>query len=174
MKNTPQLIAHRQSIHAFCTMKISLLHKSDECECEFQVGIRIAQTAGERDSNMENFYGPFFPDEFMNGENHNPYQVRISDVEAVWLVERTFHTPIAELLTYGADLRELVEYTTTDKTVCELSYELQCCVYDLFPRWYIAQTPFRNEIYPDIIDVDWQIWLKHWEQLGRFFEDKGG
>jgi hypothetical protein len=153
-------------------MKISMFHESDELE--FQVGIRIAQNAGERNSNMEDIYGPFFPDNFMNGENHNPYQIEIGDDEAILLVEHTFHTPITELLTYGADLRELVEYTTTDKTVCEFSYELQCCVYDLFPRWYIAQTPFRNEIYPDFMDVNWQLWLKHWEQLERFFEDKGG
>jgi hypothetical protein len=153
-------------------MKISMFHESDELE--FQVGIRIAQNAGERNSNMEDIYGPFSPDNFMNGENHNPYQIEIGDDEAILLVEHTFHTPITELLTYGADLRELVEYTTTDKTVCEFSYELQCCVYDLFPRWYIAQTPFRNEIYPDFMDVNWQLWLKHWEQLERFFEDKGG
>ena len=123
---------------------------------------------------MEDIHGPFSPDDFRNGGNHNPYKIEISDDEAILAVEHTFRTPITELLTYGADLRELVEYTITDKTICDFSYELQCCVYDLFPRWYIAQTPFRNEIYPDFIDVNWQIWLKHWEQLGKFFEDKGG
>jgi len=151
-------------------MRISGFAESDQLE--FHVGIRIAQNAAERNANMEEHFGPIFPDEFMSGENHGQYQTQISDDEAILMVEHTFNKPVTELLTYGADLRELVEYTTTDKTVCEFSYELQCCVYDLFPRWYVAQTPFRNEIYPDFMDINWQIWLKHWEQLAKFFEDK--
>jgi len=160
------------AIGAGCTIIISIFVEPDEPE--FRDGIRVAQDAGERGSNMEDIFGPFFPDDFMNGDSHNRYHIEIAADEAILLVENLFHKPITELLTYGADLGELVEYTTTDKTICEFSYELQCCVYDVFPRWYIAQTLFRTEIYPDFIDVNWQIWLKHWEQLGKFFEGKRG
>jgi len=39
------------------------------------------------------------------------------------------------------------------------------------PRWYIAQTPFRGEIYPNA-SINWDIWIEHWEHLATFLEDK--
>jgi hypothetical protein len=119
---------------------------------------------------MKDNYESMFPGEYM-GSGFERYQHEPMDDYAIAYVEKTFNKPISELLTYGADLRELIEYVITNKAVCEFSYELQCCVFDLFPRWYVAQTPFRNEIYPDIQDTDWKIWLNYLEQLGAFFEN---
>jgi hypothetical protein len=123
----------------------------------------------ERKPAMEEENGRLFPDDFMyaaeSAKSDRPYD----DAEAIWIVQETFGRPISELLTYGVDLGELIDYVVTDKTACEFSYELQCCVFDTFPRWYIAQTPFRNEIYPDAAVLDWSIWMNHWEQLDKFF-----
>ncbi len=94
------------------------------------------------------------------------------DGYAIAQVEKTFNKPVVSLLTYGVTLDELVEYVTTDKPILEFSYEMQCCVFDLFPRWYIAQTPFRFEIYPDCVGTDWNIVLKFWENLGKFFDKR--
>ncbi|UCF94687.1 MAG: hypothetical protein JSW39_11180 [Desulfobacterales bacterium] len=119
---------------------------------------------------MEDNDDRMFPADYLSGLEFERSSHEPIDDYAIAYVERTFRKTIAELLTYGAELRELVEYVFTPKAVCEFSYELQCCVFDLFPRWYIAQTPFRNEIYPDIQDINWGIWLNHWDQLGAFLE----
>lgn len=98
---------------------------------------------------MEDYFSSLFPDD----EQFIPLVEHASTIPSddlyIARVEATFGLPITELLTYGADLQELVEYIITPKTVCEFSYELQSCIFDIFPRWYIAQTPLRGDIYPD-------------------------
>lgn len=121
--------------------------------------------------NMEDSFDNMFPED-PNGPGFEKYLEEPIDDYAIAYVESIFDKPIPELLTYGTDLREIVAYVFTLKSACEFSYEMQCLIFDLFPRWYLAQTPFRGEIYPDVPDIDWDIWLKHWEHLANFLDDK--
>lgn len=99
---------------------------------------------------MEEYYSSRFPDD----ESFVPIKEEkgTTPLDDLYIaqIEAIFKLPVTQLLTYGMDLQELAEYVVTPKTVCECSYELQNCIFDLFPRWYIAQTPARIEIYPDI------------------------
>jgi hypothetical protein len=99
---------------------------------------------------MESYFSYWFPDDegFLPGVE-NEVAVPLDDLY-IAQIEATLLQPITELLSYGIDLHELTEYVVSSKTICEFSYELQNCIFDLFPRWYIAQTPDRREIYPDI------------------------
>ena len=121
---------------------------------------------------MGEYFNNRFPKKDKPGSGFAKHYRKPIDDYVIAYIEELFNRPLAELLAYNVDLRELAEYAITDKSVCECSYELQCCVFDLFPRWYIAQTPFRNEIYPEIKNTRWDIWLKHWEQIGAFFRNK--
>lgn len=98
---------------------------------------------------MTEYVNIFFPDD----ESFHPivYENDYFPLDDLYIaqIEGTLSQPITELMTYGVDLQELAEYVTTSKTVCECSYELQACIFNLFPRWYIAQTPMRIDIYPD-------------------------
>lgn len=98
---------------------------------------------------MEDYVDNWFPDD-------ESFQPTVKETDSypmddlfIAQIEKTLNQPITELMTYGVDLQELAEYVVTAKTVCECSYELQACIFALFPRWYIAQTPLRIEIYPD-------------------------
>ena len=99
---------------------------------------------------MEDFIYHHFPDD----ENFHQHWEENGDfpLDDVYIaqIESTLGQPIAQLMTYSVDLQELAEYVCSSKTVCECSYELQICIFDLFPRWYIAQTSLRSEIYPDV------------------------
>jgi hypothetical protein len=97
---------------------------------------------------MGEYFSSRFPDDesfLLRVENEGDIPL---DDFYITQIEKTLKHPITELLSYGIDLRELTEYVITPMTVCESSYELQNCIFHLFPRWYIAQTPFRKEIYP--------------------------
>ena len=98
---------------------------------------------------MKEYFNNHFPDDesFHPIVEENDY-FPLDDV-FIDQIEKTLNQPITELMTYGIDLEELAEYVATPKTVCECSYELQTCIFNLFPRWYIAQTPLRIDIYPD-------------------------
>jgi len=120
---------------------------------------------------MEEFFDNMFPGD-RSGSGFEKYSKEPVDDYAIAYVEGIFDKPISELLTYGADLREIVAYVFTQKSACECSYEMQCLIFDLFPRWYLAQTPFRGEIYPEVPNIDWHIWLKHWEHLANFLDIK--
>ncbi len=99
---------------------------------------------------MEEYFRTGFPnDEWFSPPIENDDAMLLDDY-CIAQIEKTLDLPITELMTYGASLHELAEYVITPKTVCEFSYELQNCIFDLFPRWYIAQTPYRSQIYPDI------------------------
>jgi hypothetical protein len=119
---------------------------------------------------MEKSFDNMFPED-NRGPGSEKYPVEPIDDYIIAYIESIFDKPITELLTYGADLTEIAAYIFKTIAVCECSYELQCLVFDLFPRWYIAQTPFRGEIYPDA-PIDWDIWIKHWEHLATFLEGK--
>ncbi len=119
---------------------------------------------------MEDYFNDMFPRDD-HGPGFEKYLAEPIDDYAIAYIESIFAKPISELLTYGADLIEIAAYIFTPKAICEFSYEMQCLVFDLLPRWYIAQTPFRGEIYPKA-PVDWDIWIEHWERLATFLEDK--
>jgi hypothetical protein len=119
---------------------------------------------------MEKHFDNMFPED-NRGPGSEKYPVGPIDDYIIAYIEGIFDKPITELLTYGADLEEIAAYIFKTIAICECSYELQCLVFDLFPRWYIAQTPFRGEIYPDA-PIDWDIWIKHWEHLATFLEGK--
>ena len=96
---------------------------------------------------MEEYFSSRFPDdERFLPPVENEGDIPLDDFY-ITQIEKTLKQPITELLSYGIDLQELIKYVTTPMTVCESSYELQSCIFHLFPRWYIAQTPFRNKIY---------------------------
>ncbi len=119
---------------------------------------------------MEENFDNMFP-EYNHGPGFEKYLAEPVDDYIIAHIESIFDKPITELLTYGADLKEIAAYVLRPKAICEFSYELQCLVFDLFPRWYIAQTPFRGEIYPSA-QINWDVWIKHWEDLATFLEDK--
>ena len=120
---------------------------------------------------MDESFDNMFPGDH-SGSGFEKYSEEPIDDYAIAYIESIFEKPISELLTYGTDLREIVAYVFTHKSACECSYEMQCLIFDLFPRWYLAQTPFRGEIYPEVPNIDWDLWLKHWEHLANFLDIK--
>jgi hypothetical protein len=47
---------------------------------------------------------------------------------------------IDTIMSYNVDLLDVYYYTFGFKNICELSYEMQCAIYDIAPRYYDLYT----------------------------------
>lgn len=71
-----------------------------------------------------------------------------SEIEAYMLsmlLSTKTEDEINKYLSYGASILEIFQYSFTTKHICELSYEMQCAVYDISPCAYEYHTSFRIE-----------------------------
>lgn len=54
------------------------------------------------------------------------------------------HEAILDMLSYNVTRKEAYCYLTNKIKICDSSYELQCCIYDLDPVEYIREYNNRN------------------------------